>query len=431
MIDDEAIIKRLERAIGPNRVLTGETARAYGTSDFMPFLALVPETREQAADVVRIAAESRVGLIPRGGGTKLAWEPAPSGMVMVLSTERLRGVVDHEPRDLTITVEAGMVLAALNEMLAGHAQRLSIDPPHADRATLGGICAANDSGPLRYRYGTMRDLVVGMEVIGADGVRTRSGGRVVKNVAGYDMHRLHIGAFGSLGVITEMTFRLQPLAEMFRLAVARCGDGETAETCIASILSGRTRPAMIMLVTPFGHTELMDEPGAEAVETDGWTLVVGYEDCREAVEWQCRQLAESLPVPVETLDEARSSTLAATLREWPGRNAAAAFKATMVSSQVAAFHAWAGERGYRLISHAANGIVFGQSDDAAAIGGADDLAAAAADGGGQLIWTTVPAGADVAIWQPPRADLPAMLRIKEAFDPAGIFSPGRSVDAMG
>jgi len=186
MIDDDAIIKRLERAIGPDRVLTDETARAYGTDGFTPFVAVVPEDRKQTAEAVRIAAESRIGLVAVGGGTKLGWSPAPTGMVMSVSTERLKRVIEHEPRDLTVTVEAGMVLDPLNAMLSEHRQRLSIDPPNADRATVGGICAANDSGPLRHRYGTMRDLVVGMEVIGADGTPTRSGGRVVKNVAGYD-----------------------------------------------------------------------------------------------------------------------------------------------------------------------------------------------------------------------------------------------------
>ena len=436
MIDDDAVIKRLERAIGPNSVLTGESARAYGTNGFSPFVAVVPEDREQTAEVVRIASELHAGLVVRGGGTTLGWEPAPSGMVMGLSTERLREVVQHEPRDLTVTVEAGVVLGDLNATLGDHRQRLSIDPPHADRATLGGISAANDSGPLRHRYGTMRDLMLGMEVIGVDGVVTHSGGRVVKNVAGYDIHRLHIGALGSLGVITEMTFRLQPLAEAFRLVTVRCGDGEQAEQGVASILGGRTQPVLMELITPFGDEDMARELGTGLVDPDGWTLVVGYEDCREAVAWQCEHMTDggSGAIPgtasAEALDEAVSTTLYEAVREWPGRRAPVAFKATMKGSQVTAFHAWAGERGFRLLSHAANGIVYGRSDDLETVEAGDDLAAVAADGGGQLTWTSLPPDADVDIWRPPRGDLPVMRRIKEAFDPEGIFAPGRWLDVM-
>ncbi len=430
MIDDEAIIRQLERTIGGNRVLTDEAAGAYGTNGFQPFVAVVPEDREQAAEVVRVATESGAGILARGGGTKLGWEPAPSGMVMVLSTERLRRIVQHEPRDLTVTVETGVVLGELNDMLRSHRQRLSIDPPCNDRATIGGVCAANDSGPLRHRYGTMRDLVLGVEVIGTGGVATHSGGRVVKNVAGYDMHRLHIGAFGSLGLITEVTVRLTPMAEAFRLAVVRCGDGDRAEACLASILAGRTQPVLVELITPFGHAGTVEQLGAGNVEPEGWTLVVGYEDCREAVAWQCEHLTGSVSAPVEVLDEAASSVLYEAIREWPGHGAAAAFKATMKSSHVVAFHAWAGERGFRAVSHAANGIVYGRSDEAPTADSVDDLAAAAADGGGQLTWTTLPEGVDTAIWQPVRGDLPVMRRIKQTFDPQGIFAPGRCVDEM-
>jgi glycolate oxidase FAD binding subunit len=401
MIDDDAIIQRLQAAIGSSCVLTGEAARPYGTDGFTPFVTAAPEDRSQAAEVVRIAAEERVGIIPRGGGSKLSWEPVPGGMVMCLSTERLKRVVQHEPRDLTVTVEAGVVLADLNDLLKRHNQRLSIDPPHALRATVGGICATNDSGPLRQRYGTLRDLVVGMEVINSDGKPTRSGGRVVKNAAGYGMHRLHIGAFGSWGLMTEMAFRL------------------------ASLLAGRTRPAILELVRPLGDDEL-----TKSIGEGDWPLVVGYEDCREAVEWQCDHLGESLSVPVRVLDEPASQALYQAICEWPGRSAAVSFKAAMKSSHVAPFLAWAGERGFRLLSHAASGVVYGRSDDPATVEAADDLAAAAADGAGQIAWRSLPPGANVEVWQPPRGDLTPMKRIKQALDPAGIFSPGRWVDAM-
>jgi len=425
MIEDDAVIQRLEDAIGRDHLRTGEATRPYGTNGFAPFVVAIPEDRTQAAEVIRAAADSRVGVLPRGGGTKLGWEPAPSGMVIVLSTERMNRIVHHEPRDLTLTTEPGVVLDRLNGLLRSHNQRLSVDPPHAARATIGGVCATNDSGPLRCRYGTLRDLVVGMEVVEASGALVRSGGRVVKNAAGYGLHRLHVGAFGSLGLITEMTFRLHPLPEAFRLAVVRCRDGEHAERCLAGILSGRTQPAMIELVRPLGDDRL-----AETLRADDWILVPGYEDCREAVDWQCEHLVKTLDAPVHVLDERASETLHDEISEWPGKPAAVAFKATMKSSHVAAFLAWAGERGFALLSHAANGIVYGRSSDLRSVEAAEDLAAAAEDGGGQILWRSLPADAKVDRWAPSRSDLPVMRRIKHAFDPIGIFSPGRWVDGM-
>jgi len=194
---------------------------------------------------------------------------------------------------------------------------------------------------------------------------------------------------------------------------------------MASILAGRTRPVMMELIGPS-----CDGMAGEAADVEGWSLIVGYEDCREAVAWQCAHLADALSVPVRALDEEATSAVYESLREWPGRPAGVAFKATMTSSQVAAFVAWADQRGFRLLSHAANGIVYGRSDDAGTIDAAEDLAAAAADGGGQITWTTLPPDTDVDIWQPPRGDLPVMRRIKQTFDPQGTFAPGRFVDVM-
>jgi glycolate oxidase FAD binding subunit len=271
----------------------------------------------------------------------------------------------------------------------------------------------------------MRDLVVGMEVINPDGKITRSGGRVVKNAAGYGMHRLHIGASGSLGLMTEMAFRLVPLPEAFRLAVVECGDGDRAEQCLASILAGRTRPAILEIVRPLGDDEL-----TRSVGEGDWALVVGFEDCREAVEWQCDHLGESLTAPVRILEEPASQAVYRAICEWPGQPATVSFKATMKSSHVVPFLAWAGERGFRLLSHAANGIVYGRSDNPVAGESADDLVAAAADGAGQIAWRSLPPGANMEVWQPPRGDLPVMQRIKQALDPAGVFSPGRWVDVM-
>ncbi len=426
MNDENAILRRLESTLTPDAVLTGADVRPYGTEGFTPLLVAIPADRDQAAEVVRVAADSRLGILPRGGGTKLTWAPSPRGRMLVLSTEKLNRVVTHEPRDLTITVEAGVRLGSMAAMLREHRQRLPLDPPMADRATLGGITATNDSGPLRFGHGTLRDIVVGMEYIDARGAFIHGGGRVVKNAAGFGMHRLQIGAFGSLGVLTEMTLRLQPLAEAFQVAVVRCGDGDKAEACLDSIMSGRTRPVLLELVRPMGAPDLI-----AAVGEGDWTLVVGIEECPEAIERQFDEYRRTLSSSLEVLEEGRAVALYDALREWPGKVSLVSFKATMKSSHVAAFMAWAGERGFRTLAHAGSGVVYGRSEIASAVEAAEDLSAAAADGGGQIHWRSFPQTAKVEVWQPAVGDVSLMRRMKKTFDPTGIFSPGRWVDVMG
>ncbi len=429
MTDDTTLLQQLERTLGRDRVLVGETAAPYGLRDLAPTAVAIPEDLDQAAQVIRLATESPSRLVFLGGGTT-ARRPRPDASpAVVLSTERLRRIVHHEPRDLTITVECGVVLAELNAMLAQHNQRLTVDVPRPDRATVGGICATNDSGPLRLAHGTPRDQVLAMQAIGDGGTPARSGARVVKSVAGYDMHRLHVGAGGSLGLISEITFRLVPLPERFGIAVARCEDGEQAENAVRQILAARLRPAMMTLVTPFGDATALGQEATDLIPADGWSLVVGFEDVDEAVEWQCHRMGEMLSVRVDVFDDATSQSLYESVRQWPGNAVEAAFKATMKSSEVVAFHAWAGERGFALVSHAGNGIVYGRSDDPNGIDASDDLVAAAADGGGHLTWTALPDGRNIPIHQPARADIAVMRRIKQAFDPNDTFAPGPWTEA--
>ena len=145
--------------------------------------------------------------------------PARPGLV--LSLKRLDRLLEHEPGDLTATAEAGLTFGAFQEALGRRGQWLSLDPPNARQGTLGGILASNASGPRRHLYGTMRDLLIGLTMVLADGSIVRGGGKVVKNVAGYDLPKLAIGSFGTLGVLVEATFKLRPRPDTDRLAVAR------------------------------------------------------------------------------------------------------------------------------------------------------------------------------------------------------------------
>jgi len=176
-----------------------------------PSLIAEPTTEQQLAAALRWANDAGLAVIPAGGGSKLGWGNPPARPGLVLSTARLNRVIEHAWSDLTVSAEAGVTIAHLQSLLAQNGQRLAIDPLFPAEATIGGILSTNDSGTLRLRYGSLRDLVIGMTIALPDGTLASSGGKVVKNVAGYDLPKLLTGAYGTLGVITRAVFRLHPL----------------------------------------------------------------------------------------------------------------------------------------------------------------------------------------------------------------------------
>jgi glycolate oxidase FAD binding subunit len=175
-----------------------------------------PGSEQELAALLAEANAAGHVVAPRGGGTKSEWGNPGTPADVVLSTARLNRVIEHAWADMTVTVEAGCTVAALQRTLAQHGQRLAIDPLWPERATIGGILATNDSGALRLRFGALRDLIIGITVALADGTLAKSGGKVVKNVAGYDLPKLMTGALGTLGVITQAVFRLHPLPHASR-----------------------------------------------------------------------------------------------------------------------------------------------------------------------------------------------------------------------
>jgi len=172
--------------------------------------SIAPANTEEIAAVLRYANRNSITVAPYGGGTKQRWGNTIHPSLM-LHTHRLGTVREHTWQDMTCTVQAGCTWSSMQLSLAKHGQFVALDPLWADRATIGGIAASNDSGSLRLKYGSRRDLIIGMTIVLADGTIARTGGKVVKNVAGYDLHKLMTGAFGTLGIITEITFRLHSI----------------------------------------------------------------------------------------------------------------------------------------------------------------------------------------------------------------------------
>ena len=201
-----------------------------------------PNTAGELAAALRRASDARQSIVISGAGTKMDWGRRPQRIDAVLSTRRLNRVLAHQHGDLTATVEGGATLAEVNQTLAQHGQCLPLDPPFADRATIGGILATNDSGPLRHRFGAPRDLVIGVQLATVDGALAKAGGQVVKNVAGYDLSKLVCGSFGSLAAIVSATFKLTPLPSASKTITVDIPDIETLGRVVREMMSSQLEP---------------------------------------------------------------------------------------------------------------------------------------------------------------------------------------------
>jgi glycolate oxidase FAD binding subunit len=212
-----------------------------------------PASTAEAAAVLTAAAELGLTVLPRGTGSKLDWGAPPRSCDLIIDTRRLDRVLEHAAGDLVVRVQAGVRLAELATVLATAGQRLALEPPDAAASgggTIGGLIATGAAGPLRFRYGAPRDLLIGITVVRADGIVAKAGGKVVKNVAGYDIGKLFAGSYGTLGLITEATFRLHPAPAAAALIAVNCSDPAMAESAVQTMAESPLAPAAIELDWP-------------------------------------------------------------------------------------------------------------------------------------------------------------------------------------
>ena len=213
--------------------------RGDGIAGVQPQMVVEPGSEMELAAALRCGDAARLGVLPRGGGTKLEWGNPPARADLVLSTARLDRVIEHSWADLTVSVEAGCTIQKLQNALAEHGQRIAVDPLWPERATIGGILSTNDTGTLRVRYGALRDLIIGATIALPDGTLASSGGKVVKNVAGYDLPKLATGALGTLGIITRAVFRLHPLPSNVRSFTFAARDAHDANRIVLAVEDSR------------------------------------------------------------------------------------------------------------------------------------------------------------------------------------------------
>ena len=249
----------------------------------IPMPPHLPTSAAELAELVTIANLDRSPLIVAGNSSKLDWGGIVSGAKSIVSTQKLDRLIAHAIGDLTITVEAGMQFAKLQEILATAGQFLPLDPAYPDRATIGGIIATADTGSLRHRYGGVRDLLLGITFVRADGKIAKAGGRVVKNVAGYDMMKLFTGSYGTLGILTEVTLRVYPVPTTEGTVILTGSVDRLAKVAKILLASTLTPIAADVVSTAFSqHLEISNTP----------SLVVKFATIPESIAQQSAQLLE-------------------------------------------------------------------------------------------------------------------------------------------
>lgn len=304
------------RAILPADAVRVATA-ADAVSGVQPQFVLEPASETELAGALRVAGDAGLAVIPRGGGTKLGWGNAPAHADVVLSTARLNNVIEHVWADLTVSVEAGCTIAALQAALARHNQRLAIDPLWAERATIGGALSANDSGALRLRFGALRDLIIGVTIALADGTLASSGGKVVKNVAGYDLPKLVTGAYGTLGVITRAVFRLHPLPHNTKTLTIAPANLDAAQRLILAVQDSQ-----------LAHTSLQVRSESDTAPR----LDIRFEGTEEGIagqEERLRKLGDG-----ESVDESADTIWKASQELWNSSDSAALAKITSLPADI-------------------------------------------------------------------------------------------------
>ena len=371
-------------------------------------------------------------IYPQGGKTSLDYGGTPARPGVAIDTTTICRLIDYPHADMTITVEAGMTLAALRATLAKEQQRLLVDAPDRDRATLGGIYATNTSGPRRFGAGRPRDQIIGLSFVASDGAVVKGGGRVVKNVAGYDLPKLLTGSLGTLGIITQLTLKVRPIPERSAIAWVCFRKLQAVSEALDRLNLSETRPIAIELLNAPAARAIGRSPGLPAGEI---TLAIGYEESAPTVAWQLDRLkSELINTDLRIVNENQTSPLWTSLIDFQAQAMGPlSFVANVRPSSVVSFVASLDPSIWAVQAHAGNGIVRAHAQGQWALEKARDqiakLRRAAVTDGGNLILSRCPQNWKEAlrVWGEPRPDWAISERVNTALDPHHAMNPGRFV----
>ena len=380
-----------------------------------------PADVQQVAEVLRFTSANGLTVMPSGSGTKLGWGN-PVMPDIELSMVRTCELREHAWQDMTCTVEAGCSWSTMQTQLRRHGQMVALDPLWPDRATVGGIIAANDSGALRLKFGGLRDLIIGMTIVLADGTIAKTGGKVVKNVAGYDLHKLMTGSFGTLGVIAEVNFRLHPVEDHARTWTVAAPDAVLPD---ASFFAAPLRALMDSQMTP-SSVQLRMSNDECALDI----RIAGLPECLDEYAARIQSIGGQIAVAEsgEEVWEARQQLF--------DENDALVLKVSVLPSDICAVSSvlqqWASAAGLKIAAVAqATGLMTVALSPAldVAITVVERLRAKLVDLGGSVVALQVPDGlrGRIDVWDCNSDALPLMREIKRRFDPNRILNPGRFV----
>ncbi len=437
----------LAALVGASQVQSDVAAcAAWAVDGQVPDCAVFPATAEQVATVLHYAGEHHLGLVPRGSGTKISMGNPPTRYDLALSLGELKRVVHYEPADLTISVEPGMTFGEFQSLVGQKGLWLPLDPRGGAEATIGGIIAANAAGPLRQGFGGPRDMVLGLKIATTDGKIAKTGGRVVKNVAGYDLGKLLTGSFGTLGVIVEACLKLFPKPPERATFRMRAGTLGIARDLRRRILRSPLDALRLVLLDARAVALLEDStPAPERPDAELWIELGGSHRVIERCMLDLRQLASAVGATLARRDDAeRAWERVSNLTFWlqPQFRDVTVLKAALPIAASEEFlsraqqEAEAERIALACFAQVGIGIIhlcaLQETLTASLAGWTARLRQGAAGLGGTLVIEHCPfelkRGRD--IWGPGGDDLAAMRKMKAAWDPTNVLSPGRFVGGI-
>jgi len=422
MAEDHALARSISSIVGADYI-TEQTDSRIDESG--PVLFARPGCTDEVAACLKLCAEAGAAVVPAGRMTWLDCGNPLERVRVVLSLERMERIVDYSPPDLTATVDAGLTLDELNRVTAGERQWLPLDPPGLNSSSLGAIAACNSSGALRLGFGTPRDYVIGMQLVHADGTTSKSGGRVAKNVAGYDMNKLYVGSFGTLAIITQLTLKLRPLPDYSSSLLITARHRDLLHQLARRVLTSELQPSSVVLIRRLSVPALTNLPDD--------SLLIRFIDNQRAVEHQVEWVKRAIDsgYTMSVLDRHLASSVWTEVADFDSSSIRVKLSVPLSAAAVEFETAFAAHPECVAAADIGTGIMrlaFDSSADGV-VGSIKRLRASVVAAKGSLVIEKAPAQArrEADAWGDVGSTAALMRSIKDRFDPQSLLNPGRFV----